>query len=141
MKYRYTSVNSSGDGIVRRIPLIKVKLEHQLRSISILAMIDSGADICVFNIGYAQALGIDLKLCEQALISGAEGGVTSCYKTMLTLEPEGLARITTSVLFIDSSGVDGLLGQEGFFDQHLVSFDRSANTFEVQAVSTGKTPS
>jgi hypothetical protein len=136
MKYRYTSVNPGGDGIPRKIPLIKVKLEHQLQSISVLAMVDSGADICVFNSGYAQALGIDLEQCEQALISGAEGGVTSCYKTTLTLEPEGLAGLTIPVLFIDSSGVDGLLGQEGFFDQHLVSFNRSANTFEIQAVPT-----
>jgi hypothetical protein len=35
-----------------------------------------------------------------------------------------LSKITVPVLFIDSSGVDGLLGQEGFFDQHIITFDK-----------------
>jgi Aspartyl protease len=128
MKYRYTSLDPASK---RRIPLVKVTLAHQTRKVTVLAMLDSGADICVFNLGYALALGLDLSQCEQVTVSGVEGVAQDCYKTVIDLEPEGLSKITVPVLFIDSSGVDGLLGQEGFFDQHVVTFNRKGDSFEI----------
>jgi Aspartyl protease len=128
MKYYYTAPDSTSK---RRVPLLKVTLIHQDKKINILAMIDSGADICVFNLGYASALGLDLEKCEQVTVSGVEGIARDCYKTLLELEPEGLPKITVPVLFIDSSGVDGLLGQEGFFDQYVITFDRANDSFEI----------
>jgi hypothetical protein len=135
MKYRYTpSLQASDPASRRRVPLVKVTLFHQEKKVSVLAMIDSGADISVFNLGYAQALGIDLSQCDPVVVSGVEGSAQDCYRTTIDLEPEGLPRITLQALFIDSTGVDGLLGQEGFFDQHVISFDRQADSFEVAPV-------
>jgi hypothetical protein len=125
MKYRYTSLLS------RQAPLIKVTLRHQGKRVTVLAMIDSGADICVFNLEYAKALEIDLKMCDPVVVSGVEGKAHDCYRTKVDLEPEGLPKITVPVLFIDSSGVDGLLGQEGFFDHFIITFYRQEGYFEV----------
>jgi Aspartyl protease len=133
MKYRYTSPIPGADpASKRRVPLVKATLLSQdNKRVTVLAMVDSGADICVFNLGYAVALGIDLRTCEQVVVSGVEGVARDCYKTTIDLGVEGLPKITVAVLFIDSSGVDGLLGQEGFFDQHIVTFNRHNDSFEV----------
>ncbi len=135
MNYRYTSLEPASK---RRVPLVKVTLTHQTKKVTVLAMLDSGADICVFNLGYAVALGLDLNQCEQVTVSGVEGVAQDCYKTVIDLELEGLPKITVPVLFIDSSGVDGLLGQEGFFDQHIVTFNRKGNRFEIVPNSAEK---
>jgi hypothetical protein len=135
MKYRYTpSLQASEPASTRRVPLVKVTLFHQDKKVNVLAMIDSGADICVFNLGYAQALGIDLSQCDPVVVSGVEGTAQDCYRTTIDLEPEGLPRIKLQALFIDSPGVDGLLGQEGFFDQHIISFHRKDDSFEVTPI-------
>ena len=128
MKYQYATPNPDS---ARRVPLLKVTLRHQNKKVTVLAIIDSGADICVFNLDYAKLLELDLSSCEQVTVSGVEGMVRDCYKTTIDLEPEGLPKITVPVLFIDSSGVDGLLGQEGFFDQHIITFDKQNNIFEI----------
>jgi Aspartyl protease len=128
MNYHYTSLDPASK---RRVPLVKVTLAHQNKKVTVLAMLDSGADICVFNMGYAVALGLELSQCEQVTVSGVEGIAQDCYKTVIDLRPEGLPRITVPVLFIDSSGVDGLLRQEGFFDQHVVTFNRQDGRFEI----------
>lgn len=140
MKYRYTpSLQASDPAPTRRVPLLKVTLFHQEKKVNVLAMIDSGADISVFNLGYAQALGIDLSQCDPVVVSGVEGTPQDCYRTTIDLEPEGLPRITLQALFIDSMGVDGLLGQEGFFDQHVIRFDRQNDSFEITPVQATKT--
>lgn len=128
MKYQYTAASPTSE---RRLPLVKITLAHQDKKVTVFSLVDSGADICVFNLGYAAALGVDLRACEQVTVSGVEGVARECYKTTIDLEPEGLLKITVPVLFIDSSGVDGLLGQEGFFDQHVVTFDKDKDTFEI----------
>jgi Aspartyl protease len=130
MNYHYTSLDPASK---RRVPLVKVTLAHQNKKVTVLAILDSGADICVFNMGYAVALGLDLSRCEQVTVSGVEGMARDCYKTIIDLEPEGLPKITVAALFIDSSGVDGLLGQEGFFDQPVITFDKQNDTFEINS--------
>ena len=63
--------------------------------------------------------------------AGVGGVPYTCYKTEVELEPEGLPAINVFVLFIDSRGVLSLLGQEGFFDRHIITFDRAEDSFEV----------
>ena len=136
MIYRYTRTLASGDpSTERRVPLVRVTLEGEKgRNVTVLSLLDSGADICVFNLGYAEVLGIDLQSCEGALVTGVGGVTYDTYKTELTVQPEGLPAVPVPVIFIDSPGVDGLLGQEGFFDAHRILFDRQQDVFEIVPV-------
>jgi hypothetical protein len=38
---------------------------------------------------------------------------------------------------MDSSGVDGLLGQEGFFDAHHIAFRRDQDELEIVTAGEG----
>lgn len=132
MKYRYAhALPNVNPATTRQVALLKTSLQHQGNEVQVRALIDSGADISVFNMGYADLLGIDPKECEAVTVGGVGGVPYDCYKTTIKVQPEGLAAITVPVLFIDSSGVDGILGQEGFFDQHVIRFDKAETLFEV----------
>ena len=132
MKYSYSHSLPGADPAHRRqVALLKTTLSYNNKSVQVLAMIDSGADINVFNAGYAEILGIDFAQCEAVTVGGVGGVPYTCYKTEVELTPEGLPTIKVPILFIDSEGVDGLLGQEGFFSHHTIIFKRAESSFEV----------
>lgn len=132
MKYRYAQPLPNSDlSSFRRVALLKTTLSHQDNQVDVLAMIDSGADISVFHLDYAILLGINPKDCESVQVEGVGGVAYPCYKTTVDLTPQGLAPVTIPALFIESPGVNALLGQEGFFDRHIITFDRADDSFEV----------
>lgn len=107
-------------------------------TVTVLSLVDSGADVCIFNTRYAEVLGIDLAECERHVGLGVGHVPLEIFETELTLKPEGLPAITTTVMFVDSDGVDGLLGQEGFFDAHHIAFRRDRNEFEIVPTGEGE---
>lgn len=83
MRYSYTHLFESADPASgRRVPLVKVTLHSDDGAqVSVLSLVDSGADVCVFHVAYAGALGIDLEQCERALVRGVGGVGYDIYKT------------------------------------------------------------
>jgi len=45
--------------------------------------------------------------------------------------PKGLELVEIMVVFIDSHAVGAIFGQEGFFDQHRIKFEKDYNVFEI----------
>ncbi len=135
MKYRYlvTSNRDLNKPHFRR-PIVDVEIFGPKGSINTIALLDSGADNCLFNIGYAEPLGIDLAKCEKAATTGVEGGMKDVYLTNIAVQVKGLEKITVPIAFIDSNSVNGLLGQIGFFDQNKIKFERDHDTFEITPV-------
>lgn len=96
-----------------------------------LALVDSGADVSVLNIGVAELLGIDLSRAERQRTIGISGMQETFVSTIEMQVEKQDERIKIPVQFIDSQYVDALLGQEGFFDHYRIKFEKDHDTFEI----------
>ena len=96
-----------------------------------MALIDSGADYSLFNIEFANKLGIDLSVAEHQITTGVEGGHKDLLILDIEMQVEALGKIKIPVGFINSPSVSGLLGQIGFFDLNRIKFERDHNVFEI----------
>ena len=135
MKYRYlTSMNNVPNKPHYRRPIVDVELCGPKKSIGTIALVDSGADYCLFNIEYAKAIGIDINKCEKDMTVGVEGGSKEIFMTELEIQVKDLNKVKVPVGFIDSRSVTGLIGQSGFFDLHKIKFERDHNSFEINPV-------
>lgn len=132
MKYQYYGVsplNTQRKTIKR--PMVMVELFGKTGSKKMLALVDSGADVSVLNIGVAELLGIDLSKAERQRTIGISGGQETFVSTIEIQVEKQDERIKIPVQFIDSQYVDALLGQEGFFDHYRIKFEKDHDTFEI----------
>ncbi len=135
MKFQYLTVlNNDPNGKHFRRPVVDVEIFGPERSVSTFALIDSGADNCLFHLEYAKAIGIDLDKCKKSATIGVEGGKIEIYLTEIEIKIKGLEKIKVPVGFIKSNSVNGLLGQVGFFDLNRIKFERDHGTFEINPV-------
>lgn len=132
MKYKYlTSLNRNPNGPHFKRPMVDVEIFGLNTSIKTIALLDSGADYCLFNLEFAKAIGIDMDKCQKGQTMGVEGGSKDVYLTNIEIKIEHLEKIKIPVGFIDSHSVTGLLGQIGFFDKNRIKFERDHDTFEI----------
>jgi hypothetical protein len=117
LKFKYTRYSQN---VLR--PVIRVKVRHRDRALFYDVLVDSGADINVFNEELAEALGIDLTSGVPAEVAGATGEPVSVYVHPVELTV-GDRSFTAQVAFIPTPNPFGLAGQQGFFDQFKVTFN------------------
>lgn len=132
MKYPYlgeSPLNTQRKTIKR--PVVMVEFFGKKGSKKLLALVDSGADISLLNIGVAELLGIDLSKAVRGRTIGISGGQETWLSTIEIQVENQEERITIPVQFIDSPHVDALLGQEGFFDHYRIKFEKDHDTFEI----------
>lgn len=135
MKYQYLTVlNSDPNGKHFHRPVVDVEIFGPKNNINTLALLDSGADNCLFHLEYAKAIGIDLDKCKKSATTGVEGGKMEIYLTEVTIKVKGLEKIKVPIGFIDSKSVNGLLGQIGFFDLNRIKFERDHRVFEINPI-------
>ena len=94
---------------------------------------DSGADACLFPRGIADVLGIDVRAGDRMDFTGIGGMPTPFYFHEVEI-PLGEYQIKSKVGFSTSLniGVGAILGQHGFFDNFIVTFDRKNKFMEVK---------
>ncbi|KKR79863.1 MAG: hypothetical protein UU24_C0001G0022 [Candidatus Nomurabacteria bacterium GW2011_GWA2_40_9] len=134
MKYSYLTSFNPRTGQHFRRPIVDVEIFGPTGNFSTIALLDSGADNCLFNIEYAKEIGIDLNKCTKTSTTGVEGDRTDVYLTEIYIQVKFLDKIKIEVGFIDSRSVNGLLGQIGFFDLNRIKFERDHGTFEINPV-------
>ena len=135
MKYKYlTHVNNNPTKPHFRRSIVGVELFGPTGKIETIALVDSGADSCLFNLQYAKSIGVDIEKCEVERTMGIEGAGKEVYMTELEIQVKNLDRVMIPIGFIDSRSVSSLLGQNGFFDLHRIKFERDHNTFEINPI-------
>lgn len=115
-------------------PLITVALKNGERKQKLFALVDSGADACLFPRGMAEQLGIgDVKSGERLHFTGLGGDQNPFFfhEVEILLGPY---HVKTKVGFSASYsiGVSGILGQLGFFEHFLIHFDHQNKYIEVK---------
>lgn len=133
MKFSYLKIptNDTKRKWIAR-PIIQVVLTSPQKSVIADALIDSGADKCLFNSELAEELGLVLENGEAEYFGGIEGGKIKCFVHKIQLQILGLdKKIEVSAGFIEDLKVSAILGQEGFFDAFKIKFEKDHNCIEI----------
>src|SRR5947209_13981215 len=116
-------------------PFLPVILRYANRLVKVKALVDSGADFCMFDGALLELLAPDLNLNTLEQISlGGVAGVATGYVLHIEIGVEGHFFPTPAVFSFDFSPDEfgGLAGQLGFFDTYTVEFQRKAMQFVLK---------
>lgn len=109
-------------------PFIPLTLRYNNRSIKTKALVDSGADFCMFDGELLNLLNpdLDLNTLERIRLGGV-GGTATGYVTHIEIGVENTFFSVPAVFSFEFSPDDfgGLAGQLGFFDAFKIKFDRA----------------
>jgi len=133
MKFRYKRYDS------HLRPVIPLKVKYGERAITYSALVDSGADSCLFDTQVAAELGIDLdKNGVPARVGGIAGQTATYFIHPVTIEIGGWPfEIQAGFIPLVAGRFNyGVVGQEGFFDKFKVIFDLEKEEIELRPRQT-----
>ncbi len=134
MKFAYKRF---ANGIERPIIPIIVRNPTTRQSVRYLALVDSGADECIFAGEIGELIGLDVFGGREQTVSGVVAGQMRPYYVHDVEIEVGGSRRRTAVGFMPDLAPNGhgLLGQTGFFDLFsFVKFERPKGTIELGAI-------
>ena len=116
-------------------PVIPIVVKFSGKQIDYLALIDSGADFCIFHAEIGEFLGIDIKSGKKLEFFGVTGDKKAAYFHDVTISVGGHDKKCYCGFSYDF-GTDripyGILGQRGFFDMFQVMMDYNKNRIELK---------
>jgi hypothetical protein len=113
-------------------PLVGVDIFYGKNNISMLMLVDSGADDCIFHTAIANKLGIDLSNAKNVNVGGVAGSkVGKLAQVEYCLQVMPSEKIKGNVIFLDNLPVPGLLGIRGFFEFFRIKFEVDRGIFEI----------
>jgi len=116
-------------------PIIPVQLLGKDEKINYEVLLDSGADVCIFDGSIGELLGIDVTAGTPVQFSGAQSTpiTGNAYLHLLNLSVGGLQLSIPAIFSFDLSRRGyGILGQKGFFDIFTVKFDYLKEEIELK---------
>jgi hypothetical protein len=125
-------------------PIVALLLAKEDRQFVVFAIVDSGADLCIFPASVATRLGITLPNDKASAFSGSGETTQLAYfetiqATILPMDAPNIDPDQEPIAFplyagfcetLEHIGM-GLLGHEGFFSRFTVSFHNLQNYFEI----------
>ena len=112
--------------ITFRRPVIPVVICYGTRELQYEALVDSGADVSLFDWEIANALGIKTTGGTPYEVLGVGGGISVYYFHTVVLTVGEVSYKTKIGFTGNPTGQTipyGILGQRGFFDKFIVGFD------------------
>jgi hypothetical protein len=118
--------------LIRRT-FLSLGLQNGQQRLSCYALVDSGADHCVFPRSFMQPLGLDPLTAPVDMTVGVGSTSIPTHFADITLD-FGVVQFSVYAGF--TTGMDqigfGLLGQAGFFDRNKIAFDYSQELFTIE---------
>lgn len=105
-------------------PLLKLTLVNGAKQLSCYAIIDSGADHCVFPRSFMAPLGLDALTTPIELTAGVGSTSVPTHFSNIEIDMQGIIKFPLYAGFtvgLEAMGL-GLLGQSRFFDRFNVHF-------------------
>ncbi len=126
----------TGETVYR--PYVQVKFCYGKKSIKefFTALVDSGADRCILDSKIADKLCIDYKTKGEKEEFLTPSGKTFGYRHKVIIAIKDGGKFATVATFVENYNRINLLGQTGFFDNYLVSFDKPKNKFYVRKIDS-----
>lgn len=115
-------------------PFVQVEISTPHGNLSCRAMVDSGAEECVFPRSFLTQLGLDPLHAPIEFSSGMGSSNIPTHLFDVNLNLAGISKFPLRAGFtvgMDTYGF-GLLGQTGFFDRFHVTFKLDSGIFEVE---------
>lgn len=140
MKFKYlkfplrTKSNFFGTSILK--PIIPIELINEQKKIRYAALIDSGADFCIFNGEIGELLGFDVRSGKREGFSGIQqAGIAEVFihKVILVVGGWDYEAAIGFSYDISKSGY-GILGQKGFFDRFELKFNLLKEEIELRHI-------
>jgi hypothetical protein len=119
-------------------PVIPVVISNGKKSVECLALVDSGADACLFDSETGKSVGIDVDNSEVHRVVGVGGKISHYYSHPVILKVGRLSFKTDAGFMPGVMGgfmPYGFVGQKGFFDAFIVKFDKRKNQVELKSRS------
>jgi len=134
-RYRKFAFNTPSDFLGKSIlkPIIPIKISRLDTTIQYLALIDSGADFCIFDAEVGEYLKLNVKSGVMIEFGGIQSiGGAKAYIHRINLDLGGYNFITDVGFSYDiSKSGHGILGQKGFFDKFSIKFDLQKEDIEI----------
>jgi|SRR3989344_1213868 len=130
MKFKYKRYGS----IFR--PVIEITLKSKDRSVRYETLVDSGADLCLFDEEIGEYLGLDIKKGKPREVFGVGGKASIYYLHKIIIEVGGWENEIEAGFMPSVSGrvmPYGLVGQNGFFNLFTVRFDNQKQEIELRS--------
>lgn len=144
MKFKYSSVLATNGtplldsrGKMVKRPILNLEITGKDGSIiEVIGVVDSGADTTTLNIQYADFLGVALNTSASQKIMGVGQEEIPMIRGEFTFKIKGLGShiVKVPAWYVDSKHVNILLGQEVFFEQFRIKFEKDHDTFEIVPV-------
>ncbi|HLD60676.1 MAG TPA: hypothetical protein VJA27_00900 [Patescibacteria group bacterium] len=129
MKFRYKKFSPA---VLRPVVPVAIKVNNNMIMYEVL--IDSGADMCIFDAEIGEVLGLNIEQGEPHPVAGVIAGQRAFYYNHSVTLIVGGVRYDTVVGFsrhISRCGY-GIVGQRGFFDKFIVKFDLRKEEVELK---------
>ena len=114
------------DGTYSKLPIVPVRVACNKRHQWIWALLDSGADISLFNASIARILGVSPELGTLLPLLGVlEQAEIRSYVHQVNLAVKGLGSVDTIAAFTKDENYPHLaiLGRRGFFENFRIEFE------------------
>jgi hypothetical protein len=129
--YREVIVNGEGIGKSQLRAKIKIRIFNKKRYVDVLALIDSGADYCLFSGEIAEIIGIEnIRDGHKLDFFGLEGRSISFYSNDIEIQV-GNYKFPCEGYFSYKYKGPPLLGENGFFSVFKVIFDFQEEEIEL----------
>lgn len=116
-------------------PYVPFTLRGPRGSVQLVGLVDSGADICLFDGEIAAAIGLKLEDGIRISSRGVEGGRLPTWLHPVRILVDGdHSEIACTVGFIPGFTGTPILGQEGFFGAFKVTFERRRGVLRLSRV-------
>jgi len=111
---------------------IRLKFKHKVTTAPIIALVDSGADVCLCSMDIGMWLGINFKKKTPFPIKGVNGQSMDTFKESCSIYLDNHS-IQSPIYFSNSLPkiTPIILGQLGFFDHFKVTFDLKNKEIEI----------
>ena len=131
IKYPYTLFPTRNGSFLSK-PLLEIEISANGITNKQRAIVDSGADMTMMRADIAEVLDIDKSKCNITKVGGISGPPVDCFVCDVNIKVEHFDEpFTASVLFVPNLNVNVLLGQDDFFKNFRVKFEKDHNTFEI----------
>lgn len=112
------------------IPAIRVTLRCQSKLCDVYALVDSGAEKCIFPSEIGRALGLDVKSGKKGPIRGIDDIENTAYYHEIEVVIGGRT-LKILVGFMEKIPLP-ILGHDGFFDKFEIKFDYRKRVVELK---------
>ncbi len=122
-------------GLLVPRPVIEVFLGRDGQFVPCDAIIDSGADVCIFPADIGEQLGIDVRSGEQGFSTNLQtGALEETFLHRITLKiGEFYYHTIVSFSYAPQRINYAVLGQLGFFDLFIIQFDLVKEQIELRS--------